>query len=246
MTRVAVFGAKGRMGAESCRAVERADGLELVAAIDADDDRALASDADVIIDFTHPDVVMGNLEWAIGQGKHCVVGTTGFTPERLDQVRGWLAAKPEVGVLIAANFSVGAVLMMDAARRAARFYESVEVVELHHPNKADAPSGTATVTARQIAQVRRDAGLGDMPDATAHEVDGARGADVDGVRVHSVRLRGLVAHQEVLFGDEGETLSIRHDSFDRVSFMPGVIAAVRGIGERPGLTEGIEPILGIG
>lgn len=234
------------MGAECCRAVERAEGLELVAGIDADDDRELAADADVIIDFTHPDVVMANLEWAISRGKHCVVGTTGFTEERLATVRGWLEHQPRVGVLIAANFSVGAVLMMDAARRAARFYESVEIVELHHPDKADAPSGTATVTARQIAAARAEAGLGPMPDATVHEVDGARGAEVEGVRVHAVRLRGLVAHQEVLFGDAGETLSIRHDSFDRISFMPGVVAAVREIDKRPGLTQGIEPILGIG
>ena len=246
MTGVAVFGAKGRMGAEACRAVEKAEGLELVAGVDADDDRELAADAEVIIDFTHPDVVMENLEWAISRGKHCVVGTTGFTPERIAQVEGWLAENPAVGVLIAANFSVGAVLMMDAARRAAPFYESVEIIELHHPNKADAPSGTATTTAHQIADARREAEWGPIPDATSQEVDGARGADIDGVRVHSVRLRGLVAHQEVVVGDEGETLTIRHDSFDRVSFMPGVIAAVRGVPSRPGLTQGIEPILGIG
>lgn len=233
------------MGEESCRAVERA-GLELVAGIDAGEDREHAAGAEVIIDFTHPDVVMDTLEWAIGRGIHCVVGTTGFTRQRLDQVREWLAATPGVGVVIAPNFSVGAVLMMDAARRAAAFYESVEIIELHHPNKADAPSGTATTTAQKIAAARAEAGLGPIPDATAHEVDGARGALVEDIRVHSVRLRGLVAHQEVLFGAEGETLSIRHDSFDRVSFMPGVIAAVRAVPERPGLTLGIEPILGVG
>ncbi|MBO1031732.1 4-hydroxy-tetrahydrodipicolinate reductase [Tessaracoccus sp. SD287] len=245
MTRVAVFGAKGRMGAESCRAVERA-GLDLVAAIDAGEDREAAASAEVIIDFTHPDVVMDTLEWAIGHGIHAVVGTTGFSPERIAQVEAWLAEQPGVGVVIAPNFSVGAVLMMDAARRAAAFYESAEIIELHHPDKADAPSGTATTTAQRMAAARARAGVGPSPDATIHEVDGARGAQVDGIRVHSVRLRGLVAHQEVLLGGEGETLSIRHDSFDRVSFMPGVIAAVRGVADRPGLTLGIEPILGVG
>ncbi|MGA4669835.1 4-hydroxy-tetrahydrodipicolinate reductase [Propionibacteriaceae bacterium Y1923] len=246
MTRVAVFGAKGRMGAASCQAVEQADGLDLVAAIDDGDDREIAANSDVIIDFTHPDVVMDTLEWAISHGIHAVVGTTGFTAERLSQVEAWLADQPGVGVIIAPNFSVGAVLMMDAARRAAAFYESAEIIELHHPNKADAPSGTATTTAQRMAAARAEAGLGPAPDATVHEVDGARGAVVDGIRVHSVRLRGLVAHQEVLLGTEGETLTIRHDSYDRVSFMPGVVAAVRGVADRPGLTLGIEPILGVG
>lgn len=246
MTTVSVFGADGRMGAEACRAVEAADGLELGARIDAGDDREAARGSQVIIDFTHPDVVMDNLEWAIGNGIHCVVGTTGFDDERLARVRGWLDASPGTGVLIAANFSIGAVLMMHFADQAAKFYESVEIVELHHPNKADAPSGTATTTARRIAAQRNAAGLDPVPDATTQELPGARGADVDGIRVHGVRLRGLVAHQEVLFGDEGETLTIRHDSFDRVSFMPGVIAAVRAIGQRPGLTIGIEDVLGIG
>ena len=233
------------MGAESCRAVERA-GLDLVAAIDAGDDREQAAAAEVIIDFTHPDVVMDTLEWAIGRGMHAVVGTTGFSAERLAQVESWLEASPGVGVVIASNFSVGAVLMMDFAARAAAFYESVEIIELHHPNKADAPSGTAGTTAQKIAAARAAAGVGRSPDATVHEVDGARGALVEDIRVHSVRLRGLVAHQEVLFGADGETLTIRHDSFDRVSFMPGVIAAVRAVGARPGLTLGIEPILGVG
>ncbi|MGA4508673.1 4-hydroxy-tetrahydrodipicolinate reductase [Propionibacteriaceae bacterium G1746] len=244
MTRVAVFGAKGRMGAESCRAVKNA-GMQLVAEIDEGVDRGAAADAEVIIDFTHPDAVMDTLEWAIGKGIHCVVGTTGFTDERLAQVKDWLAANPNVGVVIAPNFSVGAVLMMDFARRAAAFYESVEIIELHHPNKADAPSGTATTTAQKVAAARADAGLGAVPDATRHEVDGARGATIEGVHVHSVRLAGLVAHQEVLLGTQGEQLTIRHDSFDRVSFMPGVVTAVRAVPQRPGLTLGIEPILGL-
>jgi 4-hydroxy-tetrahydrodipicolinate reductase len=234
------------MGQEVCRAVEAADGLELVAALDAGDDRAPAERAEVVVDFTHPDAVMDNLSWCIDRGIHAVVGTTGFTPERLDRLRESLAAKPEVGVVVASNFSIGAVLMMHFAEQAAAFYESVEIIELHHPNKADAPSGTAASTAAKIAEARAAAQLPAPPDATVHEVPGARGADVDGIRVHGVRLRGLVAHQEVLFGSEGETLTIRHDSLDRASFMPGVLAAVRAVVNRPGLTVGIESILGIG
>ena len=246
MTRVAVFGARGRMGAEVCRAVEAADGLELVAGIDLGDDRAEAESADVVVDFTHPDVVLDNLSWCIEHGIHAVVGTTGFTEARLQQLREKLADQPHVGVLVAANFSIGAVLMMHFAEQAAAFYESVEIIELHHPNKADAPSGTAIETARKIATARRAAELPAAPDATVQEVPGARGADIDGIRVHGVRLRGLVAHQEVLFGAAGETLTLRHDSLDRVSFMPGVIAGVRAVITRPGLTIGIEDVLGIG
>src|SRR5215213_790483 len=233
------------MGAEVCRAVEAADGLDLVAALDVDDERGPAEAAAVAVDFTHPDAVMDNLAWCIERGISAVVGTTGFTDERLDLLREQLAGHPEVGVVVAANFSIGAVLMMHFAEQAAAFYESVEIVELHHPGKADAPSGTAATTARRVAAARAAAGLPASPDATVQELPGARGATVDGIRVHGVRLRGLVAHQEVLFGAEGETLTIRHDSLDRVSFMPGVIAAVRAVGGRPGLTVGIEPILGI-
>ena len=246
MIRVAVFGARGRMGAEVCRAVEAADGLEVVAALDLGDDRVPAEHADVAVDFTHPDAVLDNVMWCIEHGLHAVVGTTGVTDDRLDQIRGLLATRPGVGVLVAANFSIGAVLMMHFAAQAAAFYESVEIVELHHPNKADAPSGTAAATARRIAAGRTAAGMPAPPDATVQALPGARGAEVDGIRVHGVRLRGLVAHQEVLFGAEGETLTIRHDSLDRVSFMPGVIAGIRAVGSRPGLTVGIEPVLGIG
>jgi 4-hydroxy-tetrahydrodipicolinate reductase len=243
-TRVGVFGARGRMGVEVCKAVDAADDLELAAAIDQGDGLDAASAAQVVVDFTTPDVVMDNLEWAIGQGIHAVVGTTGFTEQRLEQVRGWLAAKPEVGVVIAPNFGIGAVLMMQFAARAARHFESVEIIEQHHPRKLDAPSGTATHTARRIAEARAEAGLGPVPDATKDEVAGARGADIDGVRVHAVRATGLVAHQEVLFGGTGETLTIRHDSYDRVSFMPGVLLAVRAVRTRPGLTIGLDPLLG--
>jgi 4-hydroxy-tetrahydrodipicolinate reductase len=233
------------MGAEVCRAVGGAPDLELAWGIDAGDSREALPAADAVVDFTVPDAVMGNLAWCVGQGLHAVVGTTGFTPERLDQVRDMLAEKPGLGVVIAPNFSIGAVLMMHFAEQAARFCESAEVIELHHPNKVDAPSGTAQATARRIAAARREAGLGAVPDATQTGMPGARGADVDGIHVHGVRLRGLVAHQEVIFGDVGETLTIRHDSFDRACFMPGVLAAVRAVASRPGLTVGMEPILGL-
>ncbi|MGC3993739.1 MAG: 4-hydroxy-tetrahydrodipicolinate reductase [Propionicimonas sp.] len=243
--RVAVFGARGRMGAEVCRAVEAADDLELVAAVDAGDDRSAVESADVVVDFTVPDAVMDNIAWCVARGIHVVVGTTGFTPERLDRVRELTKAKPGVGVIVASNFSVGAVLMMHFAEQAARFFESVEIVELHHPNKVDAPSGTAQTTAGRVAAARSAAGLGPVPDATASGLPGARGAEVDGIHVHGVRLRGLVAHQEVLFGSEGETLTIRHDSLDRSGFMPGVLTAVRAVDGLPGLTVGIDGLLGL-
>ena len=243
--RVGVLGARGRVGSEVCRGVEEADGLELVAQVDLGDDLGAleAADAQVAVDFTHPDAVMANLEHCIGHGIHSVVGTTGFDEERLDAVRRWLEPAPDVGVLVAPNFSVGALLMMRFAVLAAPHFESVEVVELHHPDKADAPSGTARRTAQMIAAARAEAGLPPVPDATSSALDGARGADVDGIRVHGVRARGLVAHQEVLFGAPGETLTIRHDSLDRVSFVPGVLAGVRAVAEHPGLTVGLEHYL---
>jgi 4-hydroxy-tetrahydrodipicolinate reductase len=241
--RVGVLGAKGKVGATMVAAVEAAEDLTFTAGVDAGDSLAQFRDTrtEVVVDFTHPDVVMGNLEFLIDNGIHAVVGTTGFTDERLRQVQEWLAGKPDVAVLIAPNFAIGAVLSMHFAQQAARFFESVEVIELHHPHKADAPSGTATRTAKLIAEARKD--LPPNPDATSTGLEGARGADVDGIPVHSVRLAGLVAHQEVLFGTHGETLTIRHDSIDRTSFVPGVLLAVRRIGERPGLTVGIEPLL---
>lgn len=243
--RVAVFGAKGRMGAEVCRAVEAAEDLELVAALDAEDDKAAAEAADVVVDFTVPGVVMDNLAWCIEHGVHAVVGTTGFTEDRLQILRDQLATKPGANILVAPNFSIGAVLMMHFAEQAAAFFESVEIIELHHPNKVDAPSGTAQATARRIATARAAAGLGDVPDATNTGLEGARGAEVDGIHIHGVRLRGLIAHQEVLLGGPGETLTIRHDSMDRVGFMPGVLAAVRSIADLPGLTVGIDRLLGL-
>lgn len=226
-----------------CEAVRAADDMTLSAEVDAGDALSLLTDGDteVVIDFTHPDVVMDNLKFLIDNGIHAVVGTTGFTDERLDSVRSWLADKPESAVLIAPNFAIGAVLSMHFAQKAAPYFESVEVIELHHPHKADAPSGTATRTAKLIAEARK--GLPPNPDATSTGLEGARGADVDGIPVHSIRLTGLVAHQEVLFGTLGETLTIRHDSLDRTSFVPGVLLAVRQIAARPGLTIGIEPLL---
>lgn len=243
--RVAVFGARGRMGVEVCRAVDAADDLELVAAVDAGDDRSAVESAEVVVDFTVPDVVLDNIEWCTRRGIHVVVGTTGFTEERRARVRELVDANPGVGVLIAPNFSIGAVLMMHFAEQAARFFESAEIIELHHPNKVDAPSGTAQATASRIAAARAEAGLGPVPDATSTGLPGARGAEVGGIHVHGVRLRGLVAHQEVLFGAEGETLTIRHDSLDRVGFMPGVLAAIRAVPGLPGLTIGIDTLLGL-
>jgi len=241
--KVGVLGAKGRVGSEVCRAVEAADDTDLVAAVDAGDRLDALAEAEVVVDFTHPDVVMDNLRWCIGHGLHCVVGTTGFDEPRLAALREALDDAPGVGVLVAPNFSIGAVLMMRFAAAAAPFYESVEIVELHHPDKADAPSGTSRRTAELVAAARREAGLGAVPDATSSGLDGARGADVEGVHVHSVRARGLVAHQEVVLGGPGEILTIRHDSLDRASFTPGVLAAVRAISERPGLTVGLEHVL---
>ena len=242
MTRVAVFGARGRMGAEVVRAVEGADDLELAGTFDVGDPVEL-TEVDVAVDFTTPDAVMDNLRTCLEHGVHAVVGTTGFDEARLAELRGRLADAPGVGVLVAPNFGVAAVLMMRFAAQAARFFDSVEIVELHHPRKADAPSGTARRTAELVAAARREAGAEPMPDATSTALDGARGADVDGVRVHAVRLAGLVAHQEVLLGGAGETLTLRHDSYDRASFMPGVLLGVRSVASRPGLTVGLEALL---
>ncbi|WP_406831398.1 4-hydroxy-tetrahydrodipicolinate reductase [Pedococcus sp. KACC 23699] len=244
-TTVAVIGAAGRMGAEVCRAVEAADDLELVGRFDQGDELGDLAGAQVVVEFSVPDASPANVAHCVEQGVHVVVGTTGWDESRLDALRGILAEHPGVGVLVAPNFAIGAILMMRFAQEAARFYESVEVIELHHPAKVDAPSGTAARTASLIAAARAEAGIGEVPDATTHDPDGARGARVDGIPVHSVRLRGLVAHQEVLLGGVGEMLTLRHDSFDRTSFMPGVLAGVRAVGEHPGLTVGLEHFLGL-
>ena len=240
--KVGVLGARGRMGSEVCRAVEAAEDMSLVGAVDAGDDREPLRGADVIVDFTTPAAVMDNVKWCIEAGSHVVVGTTGWTDDRLDTVCSWLQGKPDVGVLVAPNFGIAAVLMMKFAAMAAPHFDSVEIVELHHPNKVDAPSGTARRTAELIAQARSGK---QSPDATTESLEGARGADVGGVHVHAIRLAGLVAHQEVLLGGHGETLTIRHDSLSRESFMPGVLLGVRYVREHPGLTVGIEDALGL-
>ena len=245
--RVGVLGARGKVGSEVVAALETADDMAFTVGVDQGDaiQELVESGTEVVVDFTHPDVVMDSLEFCIANGIHAVVGTTGFDDARLDTLRGWLVDSPGTGVLIAPNFSVGAIMMMRFAAAAAPLFESVEVVELHHPTKADAPSGTARRTAELIAAARRDAGSPPIPDATSTGLDGARGADVDGVRVHAVRVRGLVAHQEVILGGLGETLTIRHDSLDRASFTPGVLTGVRRIGDNPGLTVGLEQFLNL-
>jgi 4-hydroxy-tetrahydrodipicolinate reductase len=243
--RVAVLGARGRIGSAAARAVEAAEDMDLVAEVDQDDplERLTESGAQVAIELTTPSSVMDNVAFCVKHGIHAVVGTTGWTEERLSRLRGWLADAPQTGVFVAPNFSIGAVLTMKFAEAAAPYFESVEVIELHHPNKADAPSGTAVRTAQLIAAAREQAGSAPQPDATATALDGARGASVDGVPVHSVRLRGLLAHQEVLLGGEGETLTIRHDSLHHSSFMPGILLATRRVVSTPGLTYGLEHFL---
>ena len=243
MIKVAVVGARGGMGTAACNAIDAAEDLELVARVGRGDDvvsTLAAAGAQVAVDFTHPDAVLETIKGCVESGIHVVVGTSGVDAAALESIRKWLGAAPDVGVVVAPNFSVGAVLMMQMAAQAAPYFESVEVVELHRASKPDAPSGTATRTAELVARARADAGTPASPDATTHEADGARGASLHGVRVHSVRLRGLLAHQEVLLGNEGEVLTIRHDSLARSSFMPGVLLAVRAVPSRPGLTLGLE------
>ncbi|MGI9602395.1 MAG: 4-hydroxy-tetrahydrodipicolinate reductase [Acidimicrobiales bacterium] len=260
-TRVAVFGAGGRMGQEVCRAVEGAPDLKLVAAIDphhegtpldalagtatglelaADLDELAATEAQVAVDFTVVEAARENLDYCAANGVHAVVGTTGFTDEDIERYRSEFA---DSNCLIAPNFAIGAVLMMRFAELAAPYFENAEVIELHHDAKIDAPSGTAMMTLERMAAVSDDWGS----DPTEHEVlPGSRGgkgpADIP---VHSLRLRGLVAHQEVLLGTTGQTLSIRHDSIDRTSFMPGVLLGVRGIADHPGVTLGLDALLGL-
>ena len=245
MIKVGVLGARGRMGAEVVKAVTGAADLELVAALDLGDslDQLKISGAQVVVDFTTPDSVMANLEFLISNGINSVVGTTGFDAARISKLEKLMAANPKVGLLIAPNFAIGAVLMMEFATKAAKYFESAEIIELHHPDKVDAPSGTASRTAELMSKARKDAGLTAMPDATSTSLDGARGASVGDIPVHSVRLRGLIAHQEVLLGGLGETLTIRHDSLDRAGFMPGVLLGVRKVISQPGLTFGLEKFM---
>ena len=245
--KVGVLGAQGRVGKAIVEGVNAEDDLELVAEISRGDDlqQLVDNHAEVIVDFTQPDSVMGNLEFCIANGIHCVVGTTGFDKERLDQVEQWTRQEGAGNVLIAPNFAISAVMTMVLAKQAAKFFETAEVVEFHHPPKLDAPSGTAIHTAEAIAQARRDAELGEMPDATEKSLEGARGANVDGIPVHAVRTRGMVAHEEVIFGAQGQSLTIRQDSYDRSSFTPGVLVGVREIAQHPGLVVGLDKYLGL-
>jgi len=252
MISVAVSGALGRMGSLVCTTIDAEDGMELRVAIDPADpgrdvcgvvvsgDANQAGSCDVVVDFTHPDVVLDNLRVWNGLGVHVVVGTSGFDSLRVAELSSsWVDPGK---CLVVPNFSIGAALMMRMAEMAAPFYPRAEVVELHHDGKADAPSGTSIATAQRIGSARSA-----VPTTVGSElVAGARGAEVDGVPVHSVRLGGLVAHQEVLFGGDGETLTVRHDSLDRASFMPGVVAAIRGVAtlDSP-VTVGLDGILGI-
>jgi 4-hydroxy-tetrahydrodipicolinate reductase len=243
MIKVGVLGARGRMGRAVCEAVDAAEGLELVATVSRDESIEELEGVDVAVDFTLPDVVMQNLAWCVDHGIHTVVGVSGFDANRLESVREVLAADPEVGSVIAPNFGIGAVLMMQFAAKAAKHFDSAEIIEAHHPRKVDAPSGTAVHTARLIAAARAEAELPEMPDATELDPQGARGAEVDGVRIHAIRSAGYVASQEVRFGGPGERFAISHDSLDRASFMPGVVLAVRAVVNRPGLTVGIDDLL---
>ncbi len=245
MINVAVLGAKGRMGAEVVKAVNSDPGMSLIAALDLGDSlkQLLGSGTHVVIDFTTPDSVMANLDFLINNGINVVVGTTGFDDKKLAIIDGLCTANPSVGVLIAPNFAIGAVLMMEFAAKAARYFESAEIIELHHPEKVDAPSGTAARTAQLMSDARKAAGLKAMPDATTTALDGARGSKVGDVPIHSVRARGLVAHQEVILGGLGETLTIRHDSLDRAGFMPGVLLGVRSVIKHPGLTHGLDKFM---
>lgn len=247
MTRVAVLGAKGRMGSTSAAAIEAAEGLDLVAGIDVGDDleAVVEADAEAVLVFTTPDVAFDQARWCLERGIHVVIGTSGFGDDQVARLRELVDGRSGVGVIVVPNFSIGAVLMMRFAAQAAPFFESVEVIEMHHPDKVDAPSGTAVRTAEVIAQARREAGSDPLPDATTTDPDGARGAKVEGIPVHAVRARGFIASQEVVLGDPGEIFSIRHDSSSRESFMPGVVAALRWIPSHPGVTVGLDEVLGL-
>lgn len=244
--KVAVVGARGRMGKTVCEAVEQAEDLELVARLDKDDviSPATLAGADVAVEFTVPSQAKANVFALLEAGVHVVVGTTGWNEESLNEVRQ-ACARTGKNAVIAPNYGMSAVLLMSFARQAAAYFESAEVIELHHPAKVDAPSGTAMSTARDIAKVRSEAGLGASPDATESDPHGARGAEIDGVHVHAVRLRGLNAHEEVIFGNPGEQLVLRQDSFDRASFMPGVLLSVRKVSKLPGLTFGLDKVMGL-
>ncbi len=246
LIRVGVIGANGKMGASVVAAVQSDSQCELVAAIDINDslEELTKSRCEVVVDFTNPNVVMDNLAFCIKHGIDAVVGTSGFTPEKIETLKLWAGQRAHSRVLIAPNFSMGAVLMIAFSGIAAPYFESVEIIESHHPEKVDAPSGTARFTAEKIAEGRRE--LAPNPDATVREDMGARGTNVNGVPIHSVRLRGLVAHQEVVFGAVGETLTIKHDSMNRDSFMQGVLIAIKEINQIDGVVVGLENVLPLG
>jgi 4-hydroxy-tetrahydrodipicolinate reductase len=243
--RIGVLGAHGRMGTQICEAAANEDGIELAATIGRSDDLAALTGAgvDVAVDFTHPDAVMDHIQWCVEHGIHCVVGTDVLPESKFDTIRGWLSDQPKVGVLIAPIFSIGAVVGLRLAESAARHFESAEIIELHHATKADAPASPVVHLARNIAKVRSEAGFGPMPDATNVSLPGARGVDIDGVRVHAVRVTGLLGHLEVILGTAGETLTIRHDQLDRKCFLPGLFLAIRSIADHPGLTLGLGAML---
>jgi 4-hydroxy-tetrahydrodipicolinate reductase len=252
--KVGVFGAGGRMGATVCAAVLTAPDMELVAAVDPhasgtvdgtqleiSPDTGAMRAADVAVDFTVIDAARENLRWCAQNGVHAVVGTSGFGEEELAQLATMFDGAPSNAAIVP-NFAIGAVLMIRFAELAAPFFENVEIIEMHHNQKIDAPSGTAIATARRIAAASKDW----AEDPTTKVVaEGARGGTVDGIPVHAVRLRGMVASQEVLLGTTGQSLSIRHDTYDRSSFMPGVLLAVRKVPEMPGLTIGLDPMLNL-
>jgi 4-hydroxy-tetrahydrodipicolinate reductase len=243
--RIGVLGARGRMGSEVSRAAAAEDGIELAARLGRGDqlDELIRARVDVAVDFTHPDAVMDHIQWCLDHGIHCVVGTDVLPETKFDTIQTWLADKPDLGVLIAPIFSIGAVLSLRMAEAAAQHFESAEIIELHHATKADAPASPVVHLAKGIAQTRKKAGFGAMPDATDVALPGARGVDIDGVKVHSVRVTGLLGHLEVIMGTAGETLTIRHDQLDRKCFVPGVFMAVKAIAQRPGLTVGLGALL---
>lgn len=241
-TKVSVVGAKGRMGETTVEAIGKDSELSLHCAIDQGDGLDQLSGSDVLVDFTTPEAVMQTLEFAIKNNIHAVVGTTGWNDEKLNRIKELLKTSKS-SIRIVSNFSIGAILMMRFAEEAAKYYESAEIVEIHHPSKKDAPSGTSQSTAKIIATARAKHNLPPQPDSTSTEIAGARGANVSDIKIHALRVEGAIAHQETIFGSKGELLTIRHDSFDRESFMPGVILAVKNVAKTPGLTLGINDLI---
>jgi 4-hydroxy-tetrahydrodipicolinate reductase len=247
MTRIAVVGARGRMGVASVRAIEASSDMSVVAEIDVDDDLQdiVDQNADVVLVFSPPDVAHEHVQWCIEQGIHVVVGTSGFDEDAVKQIRAALVKPGDVNVFIVPNFSVGAVLMTRFAAQAAPFFESVEIIEMHHPGKVDAPSGTALRTAELIARARSEAGCAPSPDATYLDPHGVRGGRIEGVGVHAIRVRGFMSSQEVLFGVDGEIFALRYDSVTRESLMPGVLTALRAVPNLTGVTVGLDAVLGL-